>query len=98
MRAIVFLSALLLVTGLSITSLSGDIPIEKARAGAAAAFEASAVIPARAATPSLRCTARVRFDMPGYRSHCPFGWVVTGVEIKDNVALLSCGEIEVNCR
>ena len=94
----------LLAAGLlfiSVASIkSGDVPIESFKNSHAVALQMPAeAIPVRlkGKAKGLRCTTRLAWNSSGYHNRCPYGRVVTGVQLVGDIANLSCAEVEVTC-
>ncbi len=96
-RSALFL-ALGLMLGAAASGFTGSTSIESAKASGDEAFDAVALtLEGKAA--SLRCSTRMRFRSSGYHNRCPYGRVVTGVQVLDgNIAVLTCAEVAVTCR
>jgi hypothetical protein len=94
------LLALGLVVGISAGVYSSGMSIEAFRAANEAAFNDSGAIPLKlvGAAASLKCSTRIRFNYGGQHGRCPYGRVVTGVQMTGDLAILTCGEVEVTCR
>ncbi len=96
-RNIIFM-ALGLLLGAAVTGFSGSNSIEAAKASGADALEAAIPLHLKGKAANLRCSTRMRFNYGGHHNRCPYGRVVTGVQILDNLAVLTCGEVQVTCR
>ncbi len=91
-------AGLLFVSAASIRS--GNVPIESFKTSHAVALQMQAeAIPVHleGEAKGLRCTSRLKWNFNGYHNKCPYGRVVTGVQITGDIAILSCAEVEVTC-
>ncbi len=101
MRKFFFLLAVIIVAAVAATSRSESASIEAVRgANDAALQEAAASLPIalKGKAAALRCDARLAWNRSGYHGRCPYGRVVTGVQLTGDLAILSCAKVEVTCR
>lgn len=97
MRKCFFLLATLLIASFAVPSISGDVSIEFLKANNT--LERVTAVPIVVHTESnIRCEARLTWRSSGYHGRCPYGRVVTGVQINGDLAILECAEVKVNCR
>ena len=102
MKRSAFFMAFGLMLGAAASGFSGSTAIEATRqSGGEVLALADAAIPLHleGKAARLRCTTRLRFNYGGNHNRCPYGRVVTGVQVLNgNLAILTCGEVEVTCR
>jgi len=101
MKNMILAAALALVAALAVPVAQTELPVTALKVGNEAALSpvaASLPVTLTGKAQNLRCDARLRFNFGGYHNRCPYGRVVTGVQIVGDIAQLTCGEVEVTCR
>ncbi len=100
MKVKALLLALGLIAGAAVGVYSSGMSMEAYRAANDAAFQTSGAVPLKLVgkAQNLRCSTRLRFNYGGNHGRCPYGRVVTGVQMAGDLAILTCGEVEVTCR
>lgn len=98
MRKFAFLLAVLALASFAVPGTTEDVSIEKMKAQNPLEEAAEAVPVVMASKSSIRCDARLRFRRSGYHGRCPYGRVVTGVQLTGDIAILDCAEVQVTCR
>ena len=95
-KKVLFMAALL-AGAFAAYGASQEASMETLKAGDPLAAAAADIPVKVSGKTDIRCQARLRWQSGGYRNRCPYGQVMTGVELSDGQASLSCGELEVTC-
>jgi hypothetical protein len=103
MKLSAFLFSLMFIAAFAAPVAYTERPIEAAKTGNVEALLPAAAlavnVAGNAAKANIRCDARLRWRSGGYHNRCPWGRLVTGVQVLDgNLAVLDCAEVEVTCR
>ena len=89
-----------LVLSAAVSGTSGNVSMDALKASQArTSLNGPIPLTLKGKASTLRCSTRLRFNRTGYHNRCPYGRVVTGVQVlNNNLAVLTCGEVEVTCR
>jgi len=103
MKLTAFLFSLFLIAASAAPVAYTELALEEAKTGNVEALLPAATlavnVTGKAAQANIRCDARLKWRSGGYHNRCPYGRLVTGVQVLDgNIAVLNCAEVEVTCR
>ncbi len=101
MKLRILFLAVALIAAAAATGITKDTSLESLKTSNEEAFKEPSekiAVTLGAGAENLSCDARLRRRGSGYHNRCPYRSVVTGVQIINDLAILTCAEVKVTCR